>query len=106
VRLLGTDPPPPGTRPHLNSVGLGVEGGPQTLGGRGIGGVTAATAATAAVTIAVVVVILLLAGLLLLLRVLLGQLLSWWAFLPTGEGRRQWGLLRGVEGSGGGSSGR
>jgi hypothetical protein len=92
----------------LNSVGLGVEGGPQTLGGRGIGGVTAATAATvaAAVTIAVVVIILLLAGLLLLLRVLLGQLLSWWVFLPTGEGRRQWGLLRGVEGSGGGSSGR
>jgi hypothetical protein len=70
VRLLGTDPPPPPTWPHLNSVYPGVEeGGPRTLGGRGVGRATAATAV-------VVVVILLLVGLLLLLRALLGQLLS------------------------------
>jgi hypothetical protein len=53
----------------------------------------------------VVVVILLLVRLLLMLRALLGQLLSWRAFLPTGVGGRQRGLLRGVEGDGGRGSG-
>jgi hypothetical protein len=78
---------PPGTRPHLNSVSPGVEeGGTQTLGGRGVGGATFTVAATT--TVAIVAFILLLAGLLLLLRTLVGQLLSWWAFLPTGEGGR------------------
>jgi hypothetical protein len=56
-----TSTPLPPTRPHLNSVGPGVEvGGPQTLGGRGVGGATATA-------IIVVVVILLLARLLWLL---------------------------------------
>jgi hypothetical protein len=53
VRLLDADPL--GTRPHLNSAGPGVEeGGPQTLGGRGVGGATTTAAATAAAAIAVV----------------------------------------------------
>jgi hypothetical protein len=84
----------------LNSADPGVEeGGPQTLGDRGVGGATAATA------VAVVAIILLLAGLLLLLRALLGQLLSWREFLPTGGGGRRRRLLRGVEDGGGGGSG-
>jgi hypothetical protein len=103
VRLLDADLP--GTRPHLNSVGPGVEvGGSRTLGGIGVGGGTATTAAASTV----VAVILLLAGLLrlLLLRLLLVLLMSWWAFLPTGGGRGQCRLLRSVEGGGAGGSDR
>jgi hypothetical protein len=69
-------PPPRGTRPHLNSADPGVEaGGPQTLGGSGVGGATA----TAVVAGVVVAVILLLGRLLwlLLLRALLVLLISW-----------------------------
>jgi hypothetical protein len=107
VRLLDTNPPPPspppppGSRPHLNGASLGVEvGGPQTLGGKGVGGATP-TAATAAIV--VVAVILCFVGLLQLmfLRVLLLLLVSWPAFLPAGGGRRRWRLLCGVEGGGG-----
>jgi hypothetical protein len=60
------DVAPPGTRPHLNSVSLGVEvGGPQTLRDRGVGGATRTPILASATTvIAVVVVILLLAELL------------------------------------------
>jgi hypothetical protein len=74
------------------------------LGGRGVGGATATAVAT---TVVVVAVILLLAGLLrlLMLRALLVLLLSWWVFLPTGRGRGQHMLLRGIEGGGGGCSG-
>jgi hypothetical protein len=85
VRLLDTDPP--GTQPHLNGVGPGVEvGGPQTLGCRGVGGATPTTTAT----IAIVAVILLFIGLLrlLFLRLLLLLLMSWRVFLPAGGARR------------------
>jgi hypothetical protein len=94
-------PPPQETWPHLNSTNLGVEeGGPQTLGDRGVGGATT----TIATAIAVVTVILLPAGL-LLLRALLGQLLPRQAFLPSGGGGRRRGFLHCVEGGGGGGSG-
>jgi hypothetical protein len=101
------------TRPHLNGASPGVEvGGPQTFGGRGVGGdtpiaATTAVAATAATTtataaIAIVAIILVFAGLLqlLFLRAFLLLMLSWRAFLPVGRGRRRWRLLCSVEGSG------
>jgi hypothetical protein len=83
--VAGRRPPPqPKTRAHFNSANPGVEvGGPQTIGGSGVGG------ATTTITAIVVAVVLLVVGLLqlLLLRSLLVLLLSWWAFLPTNRGR-------------------
>jgi hypothetical protein len=88
--VAGRQPPSPtGTRPHLNSAGLGVEvGGPQNLGDNGVAGATTTTIVVIA-TVAVVAVLLLLAELLqlLLLRSLLVLLLSGRVFLSTGEGR-------------------